>query len=63
MWRLEKAGFEIVGHVHDEVIIEAPIGKHTVDEVCKLMAQNPEWCPYAPLAAAGYVAPDYYFKD
>ena len=24
MWRLEQAGFEIVGHVHDEVIIEAP---------------------------------------
>lgn len=63
MWRLEKAGFEIVGHVHDEVIIESPIGRHTVDEVCQLMAQNPVWCPDAPLAAAGYVAPDYYFKD
>lgn len=63
MWRLEKAGFEIVGHVHDEVIIEAPIGKYTVDEVCSLMAQNPGWCPDCPLAAAGYLAPNYYFKD
>lgn len=63
MWRLEKAGFEIVGHVHDEVIIEAHIGKYTVDEVCSLMAQNPEWCPDCPLAAAGYLAPNYYFKD
>ena len=63
MWRMEQAGLEIVGHVHDEVIIEAPIGKHTVEEVCQLMARNPEWCPDAPLAAAGYVAPDYYFKD
>ena len=63
MWRLEKAGFEIVAHVHDEVIIEAPKGKYTVEEVCALMAQNPDWCPDAPLAAAGYVAPRYYFKD
>lgn len=63
MCRLEKAGFEIVGHVHDEVIIEAPIGKYTVGEVCRLMAQNPEWCPDCPLDAAGYYAPRYYFKD
>ena len=63
MWRLEKAGFAIIGHVHDEVIIEAPAGQHTVDEVCSIMAQNPDWCPDCPLAAAGYLAPDYYFKD
>lgn len=63
MWRLEQAGFEIVGHVHDEVIIEAPAGQHTVDEVCSIMAQNPDWCSDCPLAAAGYLAPNYYFKD
>ena len=63
MWRLEKAGFAIIAHVHDEVIIEAPAGQHTVDEVCSIMAQNPDWCPDCPLAAAGYLAPDYYFKD
>ena len=63
MWRLEQAGFEIVGHVHDEVIIEAPAGKYTVDGVCKIMSQNPSWCPECPLSAAGYLAPDYYFKD
>ena len=63
MWRLEQAGFEIVGHVHDEVIIEAPAGKYTVDGVCKIMSQNPAWCPDCPLSAAGYLAPDYYFKD
>lgn len=63
MWRLEKAGFAIIAHVHDEVIIEASAGHHTVDEVCSIMAQNPDWCPDCPLAAAGYLAPDYYFKD
>lgn len=63
MWRMEQAGLDIVGHVHDEVILEVPKGKYTVDEVCDLMAQNPEWCPDLPLAAAGYLAPKYYFKD
>ncbi len=63
MWRLEKVGIDIVGSVHDEVIIEAPIGKYSVDEICKLMAQNPSWCPDLPLDAAGYLAPDFYFKD
>ena len=45
------------------MIIEASAGHHTVDEVCSIMAQNPDWCPDCPLAAAGYLAPDYYFKD
>lgn len=63
MARMEDYGLSIVGHVHDEVIIEAPIGKYTVDEVCKLMAIKPDWCEGLPLSAAGYLAPSYYFKD
>ena len=63
MARMEDYGLSIVAHVHDEVIIEAPIGKYTVDEVCKLMAVKPDWCEGLPLSAAGYVAPSYYFKD
>ena len=62
MARIEDNGLNIVAHVHDEVIIEAPKGKYTVDEICKLMATNPEWCDGLPLAAAGYKG-DYYFKD
>lgn len=63
MARMEDYGLSIVGHVHDEVIIEAPVGKYTVNEVCKLMAVKPDWCEGLPLAAAGYLAPAYYFKD
>lgn len=63
MARMEDYGLSIVGHVHDEVIIEAPIGKYKVDEVCKLMAIKPDWCEGLPLSAAGYLAPSYYFKD
>ena len=62
MLRMEQHGLAIVGSVHDEVIIEAPIGKYTVDEVCRLMSQNPEWCRDLPLSAAGYTG-KFYFKD
>lgn len=62
MARMEGYGLNIVGHVHDEVIIEAPRDQYTVDEVCKLMSVNPEWCKDLPLNAAGYKG-SYYFKD
>lgn len=41
MDRISAEGLNIVAHVHDEVIIEAPKGQYTVDEVCKLMSVNP----------------------
>ena len=63
MWRLERVGLNIVGHVHDEVLIEAPKGSVSVDEVCNIMSENPSWAEGLPLAAAGYLAPEFYFKD
>lgn len=62
MYRMEKAGLEIIGHVHDEAIIEVPRGKYTVEEICRLMAVNPDWCRDLPLNADGYRG-DYYFKS
>ena len=62
MWRIEKAGLDIVGHVHDEVILEVPKGKYTVEDVCSIMNQNPEWADGLPLSSAGYTG-NYYFKD
>lgn len=62
MWRLEQTGLDIVGHVHDEVILEVPKGSITVDEVCAIMNQNPTWADGLPLDSAGYTG-DYYFKD
>ena len=62
MCRMEKAGLDIVGHVHDEIILEVPKGSITVDEVCAIMGQNPEWAEGLPLAAAGYRG-DWYYKD
>ena len=62
MARIEAKGLHIVAHVHDEVIIEAPKDQYTVDEICKLMSKNPDWCGGLPLTAAGYKG-NYYFKD
>ena len=38
---MEQAGYDIVAHVHDEVILEVPKGSTTVDAVCGIMNQNP----------------------
>ena len=62
MRRMEIAGLGIVGHVHDEVILEVPKGQYTVDDVCSIMNQNPKWADGLPLSSAGYTG-NYYFKD
>lgn len=62
MRRMELAGLGIVGHVHDEVILEVPKGQYTVDDVCNIMNQNPAWADGLPLSSAGYTG-NYYFKD
>lgn len=62
MCRMELAGLDIVGHVHDEVILEVPKGGITVDEVCKIMNRNPKWADGLPLESDGYTG-TYYFKS
>ena len=62
MWRMERAGLDIVGHVHDEVILEVPENSITVEQVCKIMNENPVWSDGLILNSAGYRG-FYYFKD
>ena len=62
MRRMELAGLDIVGHVHDEVILEVPKEQYTVDDVCNIMNRNPAWADGLPLSSAGYTG-NYYFKD
>lgn len=62
MLRLEKKGFDIVCHVHDEVVLEVPEGISTVEEVNEIMAVQPEWADGLPLKAAGFENP-FYKKD
>lgn len=62
MLRLEREGFDIVCHVHDEVVLEVPEGVSSVEEINEIMAVNPEWTDGLPLSAAGFESP-FYKKD
>ena len=62
MLRLDTAGYKIVMHVHDEVIIEVPEGEDCLEAVCQLMGQPLDWAPGLPLPADGYET-YYYRKD
>jgi len=62
MLRLRNAGFEIVMHIHDEAVLEVPIGQSSVEEVCQLMAVAPDWAAGLPLRADGYEC-EFYKKD
>lgn len=52
--RLDQAGFDIVAHVHDEVICEVGKDQSSVEEVCSLMSVPPKWATGLPLIAEGY---------
>ena len=62
MLRLSKAGYNIVAHIHDEVVIEAPIGVGSLDEVISIMCEKEPWNEGLILDAAGFENP-YYMKD
>lgn len=59
--RIDSMGLQVVFHVHDEVIIDAPVSI-TVDEICDLMAEPIPWAPGLILKGAGFES-DYYMKD
>lgn len=63
MLRLDKVGYKIAFHVHDEVILDVPIGKGSVEEVTAIMGKPLDWAPELPLRADGYECPSYYRKD
>ena len=54
MLRVEKKGYPIVMHCHDEIIAEVPEGSGSVDEMCEIMAVQPKWAAGLPLRADGY---------
>ena len=59
--RIAGRGLQVVFHVHDEVIIDAPM-ETTVDEICDLMAEPIPWAPGLILKGAGFES-RYYMKD
>ena len=60
--RINKLGFKIVFHVHDEVVIDCPKGVSSADEIAKIMSEPIEWAKGLPLNADAYEC-DFYMKD
>lgn len=60
--RLTAAGYKIVMHVHDEVIIEAPLDFGSLDDVTRIMSENSWWESGLIKNADGFEN-DFYMKD
>lgn len=57
MKRIDEAGYKIVGHVHDEVIVE--YDRDVVEELNELIRQPIPWAPGLLLDAEGFTAKRY----
>ena len=60
--RLERAGYPIIMHIHDELVCEVPRERANLDKVIDIMSQPIPWAPGLPLAADGWVG-NYYTKE
>ena len=60
MVKLDAAGFEIVMHVHDEIVAE--VEGDRLGEMLAIMREPIPWAPGLPLDAAGFIS-DFYMKD
>lgn len=62
MKRLTDAGYKICAHIHDEVILEMPEGRGSLDDAVRIMCQNEPWNDGLVMDADGFEA-KYYQKD
>jgi len=60
MTKLDAAGFEIVMHVHDEIVAE--VEGDRLEEMLEIMREPIPWALGLPLEAAGFTT-DFYMKD
>lgn len=62
---LRAAGYKVVFHIHDEVVIEYPADKDpdaALQDVIRIMARPAPWAEGLPLDAAGWVG-EFFTKD
>lgn len=62
MFNVEAAGYPVVFHVHDELIMDVPKDFGKLEEVNDIFGKPISWAPGLPLKADGYEC-DYYMKD
>jgi len=59
MLRLNTAGFRIVMHVHDEVVLEEPENNPREGEAADIMRQTPRWADGLPMGVGGWTGKRY----
>lgn len=52
--RIDAAGFKLLMHVHDEVVVEIDDGEDREQELLQIMRQSPAWAPDLPVNAAAW---------
>lgn len=63
MMQVDRMGYRIMMHVHDEIIVDAPKEDiHALDNIIRVMGQELPWAPGLPLKGDGYETL-YYRKD
>lgn len=62
MTELEYFGYPIVAHIHDEVVLDVPEGKGSLDEAIRIMTKNTDWNQGLIMNADGFEG-NYYKKD
>lgn len=60
--KLKKAGYQVIFHIHDEVVIECETDKASLDEVVSIMSEPIPWALDLPLGADGWVG-QFFKKD
>lgn len=60
--RLDHNGYDVVTHVHDEVVVETPTPEADKTLIAELMSTTPSWAPGLPLASEPYTC-DRYLKE
>lgn len=60
--KLETAGYPVVFHIHDEVVIDIEKDRANLGAVVEIMSQPIPWAPGLPLDADGWVG-EYFTKD
>jgi hypothetical protein len=61
MKRLEAEGIPVVGHVHDEVVIEEPENRieNSLKVMATIMSETPTWAKGFPIGVEGFSNPRY----